>query len=44
VGSFYEPLIAVQTVVTQLLGARPSVIPNQIDLCGEVTPLKAIVA
>jgi hypothetical protein len=44
VGSFYEPLVAVPTVVMQLLRARPSVIPNQIDLCGEAVSLKAIVA
>src|SRR4029453_753607 len=43
-GSFHEPLVAVQTVVIQLVGARPSVPPNQIDRCGEVVPLQAIVA
>jgi signal transduction histidine kinase len=42
VGSFHEPLVAVQTVVMQLVGARPSVLPNQIDRCGEVVPLQAI--
>jgi hypothetical protein len=42
--SFYEPLVAVQAVLMQLLGARPSVLPNQIDPCGEFVPLKAIVA
>src|SRR5258707_451992 len=43
-GSFNEPLVAIQTVVMQLVGTRPSVLPNQIHLCGEVVPLKAIVA
>src|SRR5436309_241730 len=37
-------LVTVQTVVMQLLPAQPSVLPNQIDLCGEVVLLNAIVA
>jgi hypothetical protein len=43
VASFYEPIVAVKAIVMHLIGARPSVLPNQIDLCGEVVPLNAIV-
>src|SRR6516164_631023 len=44
VGSFDEPLVPVETVLMQLVGARPSVLPSQINRCSEVVLLNAIVA